>query len=1628
MPRSGFSGAPSQSATGGYTNVWGNQGGGVWSPPSSGGSDSGPSQIGTGSLNVTSPSGFVTSAEETVKNSQDFFHFLGQGLFGASDEKPGGSLAGEVPVLGWLGRRLFQNPVADVIGAGAGAIGGAVDATGGFLETVTLGNKDLTSDFEALPETAYKEQARREIAADPSRGQHLMYEALKAQAEQDQLENPDLFYDLQTPTGSWADSIGKVFGIVTSPVRVVERGFAGLTRATGMTRLQEIEAISQGGVPTGTLGTGMFAGGAELSPVEQIALQQWKSGTWSADQANDFLASHGAGFSHDPGLQLAGSVALDPTVWGSLGASGLAKLGATGVRLNNAAKLAEAAGTAAPTLRAAGTSGRTAFLGKLAENPRVNAIVRSYGARVYEPLEGSAVGTAARAARTIIDPFYALGQKRAVGEAMVDVAAEGTTRAVHASYGVGNAYSALRYAQGVSPQTFDRIATGIGTYAGNLGRKVLLREHQQNILALEGGEALLSHVPAEIMDDLGKTAPKNFPDLVKEEGIAVGVGIWDEPAQANLAKRMANLYGEKSIEEYAADIAKMNDSERGFLHAATYGSVTDEWLGVWGRGAHVYTGNLPWNRFVLANRTSLTNLGAQGVLERLNDLPALKATLKKGAKIEDAQADIIREAQALYPELRYVSLRKGPQRARSIEQFITKLTEDLDLGRFMAQVTDSELAGMPDEVQQFVEKYGDMWTIGFRPDDDMLYAMTRDLEGRLIAMADPWVDHVGQAAPAARPASALLYNVAGMPILGKAVGPAAKALDYVEVAARTIKQGVTSAMITENARSRFVRLAVQGKQSKFGGLKIGGGLTEAEAHELFTRVIEVAQLNKSTARALQPQNLWERTADLVPPRLYDTGAMTARDLRNLVLDAYEGDLRFVGLTQKFTGRLKTVLGPLGPGGGNMIGQVAEGLYPTIKFRLGALFQVQEKLEGFVLNSQRGIRGALGVKLTEADRVAANILDRMAETGVARIADIDMVEYSKLSLLGRDIEHGLSGLADPSVWESITSVQGTKRLNMLRTFQDFIGKPVKEAMERNQPGLWKEIADNYQASASHVLSDNEVALRYVAENVLSNDVHVNSIIKPGARAADFDIATAADMWSPSNLGELKPLMLDRLAKRLAIPVADGKTLNSVKELRVALADGRIDIERIQDAMLSHGMHADYVKRVTNALDFHWDPFWRTVKSKFNLTTAESESLQSMMAGAAKVRGMTPVDFMSQVFSPTIERGTAGAVDSLASAVNVLRVPKTGGSVEDLTAQLADVFQHHLDPSGREALLAAFDKGAQVDINALMKAGKTAESQALQKTVEALRGGWGSPTSKEFAKRVLNLAAGGAERDPDVIRAAQQFSKWSKTALQEGLLKDSPQMADLLKRITGIPTEAAAPFNKTQQLMYNQIASRLAKAESDAFRLQYFARNRSFLQRSVNHPFFGIYPASYMWGKIMPELVRFIAKEPFGIQTGALAYALADVEKSLAIQREFDPEFEAWMDKVGRNQAIWLMGYMLPSLPWDVGAAWPNWARDIAQQAEANQQRIDAGGEPKEIDLGRTLQKVSDYLSPVRPFQQLERGLSGVDELGELLSPQNAPMQGASGILPTPISGPVKGTGLGAVLTPEVAELQALLTGK
>ena len=288
------------------------------------------------------------------------------------------------------------------------------------------------------------------------------------------------------------------------------------------------------------------------------------------------------------------------------------------------------------------------------------------------------------------------------------------------------------------------------------------------------------------------------------------------------------------------------------------------------------------------------------------------------------------------------------------------------------------------------------------------------------------------------------------------------------------------------------------------------------------------------------------------------------------------------------------------------------------------------------------------------------------------------------------------------------------------------------------------------------------------------------------------------------------------------------------------------------------------------------------------------------------------------------------------------------------------------------------------------------------------------------------------NPDLERAARYFSEY--------LNKVTPELTshDVMRQIAkSIPMDGASPADMTQAMLLNNLLDGFKGAETDAFRLAMINPNRNVLERSLNHPMFGIYPSSFMWGKVLPETFKFIAYNPFGVKTMSMLETYYKVQQAVALQSQYDPQMKDVWDRTGRNGVMTLLSYLTPSMPWDdMKGNLPPWARDVVH------------GNPGGI--------IPDQLSMMGTDRWWDRGAKAFDETqkelgkdaagltapsvasepGAITPQQSQQLQGLSGVTPQtstpatpgPTSAATKGAALAPTLQGDLAQLERILMGK
>lgn len=168
-------------------------------------------------------------------------------------------------------------------------------------------------------------------------------------------------------------------------------------------------------------------------------------------------------------------------------------------------------------------------------------------------------------------------------------------------------------------------------------------------------------------------------------------------------------------------------------------------------------------------------------------------------------------------------------------------------------------------------------------------------------------------------------------------------------------------------------------------------------------------------------------------------------------------------------------------------------------------------------------------------------------------------------------------------------------------------------------------------------------------------------------------------------------------------------------------------------------------------------------------------------------------------------------------------------------------------------------------------------------------------------------------------------------------------------------ATAPLkNHDMETVWQAFRESFRQASEQAFKTHYFNPKRGFLERTINHPYLGLYPASYMWGKVLPEFARFLLVRPFGLNAPLVGLAAYQrVQQSVVAALATDQELNDWVEKSSNEGVLYLISQLLPGTPENLPANAPAWARHLSQdltdlQGNPVYKSGPRKGQPKQFD--------------------------------------------------------------------------------
>lgn len=630
-----------------------------------------------------------------------------------------------------------------------------------------------------------------------------------------------------------------------------------------------------------------------------------------------------------------------------------------------------------------------------------------------------------------------------------------------------------------------------------------------------------------------------------------------------------------------------------------------------------------------------------------------------------------------------------------------------------------------------------------------------------------------------------------------------------------------------------------------------------------------------------------------------------------VMYAFQGDASVIGLTQYFTGGVKRFM--------PAITSITDRMYPNLRFKNNPMFWIQEYIESPFLNAARGVdksRMLAHTKRGELLEVTAGEVRDLSRVGPEMHSIVDNVNFVQ-TMRSDAVRRATTG--DWSVGgllkESVVGRSGTYLKDMKESYKDDLAMDIAarnfgDTLLERDPQLWSALVQHYGTSDSRALFINFVNER----RKLGNYDRVMSSIEAN-RPAGFGIMSLPDKkfeimseettrlfgsFSGVNMGKIDEhlrnpqALVDNIILAKANMADAGYDMGTIgRELEALEAEARIMADWVRKnpevgSISGIDETAPMVQRYKETLNKARRSFNRLskerMKANYRYVAAQQILLQ---AGFREGAGLS---FEGDRIAQALALGHSYGADIGDVASMLQRM------VDDVAADFPDAYiiSEQFDETVGLARPIGMETTKIETVDDLAKASYVGEGGLPRKVVESLR----NKVQQQIAT------------DPQVIEAFDDAA---------------------VRLITE---------HGSEERVYRAFQEAYSVALKQAQITTYANLERSLFERTINHPFLGFYPYSYMFKKILPEMVEFLFKRPFGAMAPGAGYqAYAHVREYVEHQVETDYFFRKTLQD--NNEVGFLVSQLFPGLPWDIAAVPPAYLRNIVLST--------AGGRDKEYNL-------------------------------------------------------------------------------
>lgn len=623
-----------------------------------------------------------------------------------------------------------------------------------------------------------------------------------------------------------------------------------------------------------------------------------------------------------------------------------------------------------------------------------------------------------------------------------------------------------------------------------------------------------------------------------------------------------------------------------------------------------------------------------------------------------------------------------------------------------------------------------LWKIGSRPDETVAWGLRYDPNNGLpIIMREPTVSHSFMAYPGKAPFSDTVRNRLGQIIGTVPAERVARPVDSLEAFIKTTQDVITGRRLVMNMEHRFTRSMT------------AAGVPAPLIKSIFAKAKDVAGMEQTTIRGLKATEsggLWKAIADDIPRdlRLADGTALDIHTVMDHLLVAAEGDVRVMGLTSKFSQRMRNAMRQANLDPVNYSGQLSVTAYNKMRYALNPTFLIQRMTDSIYYSILYGVTPIGRGALSESNMALKAITENLARTGMARDFAFDLPEYATRANWTAGVKSAMqqAGISESTLSKIANTPDALIQNNMVNLLHARLGNIVRGTLDNLATAIEKDatliagatpeqayilrqsFADwraTYSKNAGRVLNDDEVGLLYI-KDMLSGWRRIGPI-NPDTGMIDMTkLIHEGAMMLPSDVGAIGSLMPDSLASELGyvgINPADVMrkdvmgTMQKVGGTFVHVP-GEHDLAWLKEQLVNTlGAHPDYVKRALAYFGDTWDNFWYRLsqpldKGGLDISEHYAKEAQQIIAKLARDRGMDPWEYLSGVM--LINSGTDSLDTAVGRFVNFLKKGEVAAEPSDWGA----FFRSHLDPSAQATLMDAYAK-AKFAASEAMKAPKAGD---------------------------------------------------------------------------------------------------------------------------------------------------------------------------------------------------------------------------------------------------------------------------------------------------------------------------------